>query len=112
MPKIGDFGLTKKTQSLAMDRFKTKCGTTGYMAPEMMSRTKYDGVATDVFALGVVLFNMVFGNIPFHKAGDKMHKTLDKDPVFYCQQFKYHNVNIEIMNIVSMLTHIDSRKRP
>jgi len=36
-------------------------GTLGYMAPEIFQGKGYNGELTDVFALGVVLFGMIFG---------------------------------------------------
>ena len=69
--KIGDFGLVKHTKKgLNMEKFRTKCGTLGFMAPEMLSRASYDGQATDIFAMGVILFIMVTGRPPFREAGD------------------------------------------
>jgi serine/threonine protein kinase len=71
VPKIGDFGLVKHTKKgLNMEKFKTKCGTLGFMAPEMLSRASYDGQSTDIFALGVILFIMITGRPPFREAGD------------------------------------------
>ena len=43
-------------------------GTLGYMAPEIFQGKGYHGELTDVFALGVVLFGMVFGRPPFRLA--------------------------------------------
>lgn len=43
------------------------CGTTGYMAPEMNmgNHSGYYATKADVFALGVMLFMMVNGRLPF-----------------------------------------------
>ena len=46
------------------------------MAPEIHQRKIYDGKSADVFALGVILFTMVVGNLPFRKAKDD-------DPYFH-----------------------------
>lgn len=54
--------------------FNTFKGTRrGYMAPEIHAvlgqREKmYDARKSDVFALGVVLFGMVMGKLPFERA--------------------------------------------
>ena len=77
--KILDFGIAKVTQaqqqSLPVDPdsqdFQTAIGTTmgtpKYMAPEQYGdASKVDGKA-DVFALGVILYEMVSGQVPFPK---------------------------------------------
>ena len=55
--KLGDFGFcefsTKTTHVL------TKCGTPGYLAPEILTRQKYDQKC-DLFGVGVILFMMYF----------------------------------------------------
>ena len=35
------------------------------MAPEIREGKVYDGRQTDIFSLGVILFTMVLGNLPF-----------------------------------------------
>jgi len=35
------------------------------MSPEICNKTKYDGCATDIWASGILLFNMLFGHLPF-----------------------------------------------
>lgn len=47
-----------------------------YMAPEIMSGEKYQGMTVDLFALGVILFSMRSGHQPF----DQM---ASKDDMFY-----------------------------
>jgi serine/threonine protein kinase len=43
---------------------KRKCGTPGYLAPEMIENKSYD-FKVDVFSLGVILFTMLNGSPPF-----------------------------------------------
>jgi len=42
-------------------------GTERYMAPEINEGKPYKGNTTDMFALGVMLFAMVFGVMPFQQ---------------------------------------------
>ena len=58
--KICDLGFVREDDAEA----NTFCGTTHYMAPEILARGKYDS-KVDVWALGVLLFFMLFGEFPF-----------------------------------------------
>ena len=66
--KIIDFGLSNyfnlnkenKTKLL-----KTPCGSPCYAAPEMVSGNKYNGFKTDIWAIGIVLYAMIVGYLPF-----------------------------------------------
>ena len=58
--KICDLGFAREAEENA----ETFCGTTYYMAPEIYAKKKYDN-KVDVWALGVLLFNMLFGGHPF-----------------------------------------------
>ena len=68
--KIADFGFLKQDHLL-----KTQCGTPGYQAPEIkhMFPHEYEGTKVDIFALGVMLYMMLVGSLPFREAGDKYH---------------------------------------
>ena len=51
--------------------FYTHVGTERYMAPEINEGKPYKGTTTDIFALGVVLFVMVTGVMPFYYKATK-----------------------------------------
>jgi serine/threonine protein kinase len=61
-PKIGDFGLCQHTNATLM---KTPCGSLFYAPPEVLGGKEYDGKLADVWSLGVVLFVMVTGTLPW-----------------------------------------------
>ena len=62
-PKIADFGFATYDKG----RLKEKVGTDGYSAPELYIENKrYDGFKADIFSLGVILFNLYTGHIPFN----------------------------------------------
>jgi serine/threonine protein kinase len=61
--KIVDFGLSntfKPGQFL-----KTACGSPCYAAPEMISGQEYDPQQSDVWSIGVILYAMIVGHLPF-----------------------------------------------
>ncbi|KAF8737333.1 hypothetical protein AX14_013019 [Amanita brunnescens Koide BX004] len=61
--KLGDFGFTREYERGAL--METFCGTTGYAAPEMLERKKYMGPEVDVWSLGVILYCLLTGTLPF-----------------------------------------------
>ncbi|XP_021262250.1 testis-specific serine/threonine-protein kinase 6-like [Numida meleagris] len=63
--KIADFGFSKEVSSYP-EPSTTFCGTEAYMAPEMWLQYPHDAKKLDVWSLGVVLFVMVTGDLPFH----------------------------------------------
>lgn len=69
LPHILDFGFASKISGdLENGYFATKLGTPAYMAPEIHQGAPYDGVKGDIFALAVILFQMVLGRPPFEEA--------------------------------------------
>jgi len=70
--KLCDFTLSKTLAEGSMiGVFYTNAGTELYMAPEVHEGKPYRGVAADIFALGVTLFALVTGVMPFEKRAEK-----------------------------------------
>ena len=68
IPKITDFGLAKRLDDPALNLTRSGeiLGTPNYMAPEQaQGQTQDVGPATDVYALGAILYEMVTGRPPF-----------------------------------------------
>jgi hypothetical protein len=84
-PKITDFGLAKQMDSKGdLSHTGAILGTPSYMAPEQAEGRVHDvGPHTDVYALGVILYECLTGQPPF--AGGSVHEMLARvsshDPV-------------------------------
>jgi serine/threonine protein kinase len=62
--KLLDFGLARDRVTPQLTRTGMAIGTLGYMAPEQLKAGKLDQ-KTDIWALGVILYEMVTGTLPF-----------------------------------------------
>jgi serine/threonine-protein kinase len=75
-PKLADFGVARLSEDTQpMTRSGTQVGTPYYMAPEAWEGEKLDAQA-DIWSLGVVLFEMLTGQLPFR--GDTPVAVMNK----------------------------------
>lgn len=81
--KIIDFGLCQTTESYNT-LLKTPCGSPSYAAPEMLAGRTYYGAPVDVWSLGVILFALLTGTLPFadENFSKLRRKICELDPVF------------------------------
>jgi MAP/microtubule affinity-regulating kinase len=59
--KLIDFGFS----CLSKEKLRVFCGTPSYMSPEIVSKREYYGGPSDIWACGVLLFNLLSGTFPF-----------------------------------------------
>ncbi|KAL8827305.1 MAG: hypothetical protein Q9191_003260 [Dirinaria sp. TL-2023a] len=79
--KLCDFGFTREYEGKA-SYLQTFCGTICYSAPEMLKGEKYAGEKVDVWSLGVILYALLTGELPFDDDDDLVtkHKILSTEP--------------------------------
>lgn len=79
--KLVDFGFTREYEGKA-SYLSTFCGTVCYAAPEMLRGEKYAGEKVDVWSLGIVLYALLRGQLPFDEDDDQLtkQKILKEEP--------------------------------
>ena len=84
--KLCDFGF-----AAILGERKTLCGTYEYMSPEMVQGKPYD-YKIDIWALGILLFELISAKAPFK--GNSPEEVLDqmKTKIFFNQRFSNSHV--------------------
>jgi serine/threonine protein kinase len=90
--KITDFGISKRAVDGETD-FRTNVGTSGYVAPEVIGCLSEDNqnisysVAVDIWAIGIIAFQLLLKRLPFLSHYDimcyfdgKKHLGIDNTP--------------------------------
>lgn len=73
--KLVDFGFTREYQG-STSYLQTWCGTVCYSAPEMLKGEKYAGEKVDVWSLGIILFALLSGELPFDDDEESVTKGM------------------------------------
>lgn len=104
--KLIDFGLSKQVKNKKMT---TIVGTPYYIAPEVLDG-KY-GVKCDIWSLGVVMYILLSGYLPFggNNAKDVFDKV--KEGTYSFKQKEWKRVSPEGIDLIQHMLEIDTKKR-
>ena len=104
--KLTDFGLSKMISNNEINNTTdTICGTLEYIAPEIVKGKKYNKTA-DWFSFGVVLYELICGNLPFKLRNGVFNENIFEKEIEYPE-----NISPEAKDIISKLLEIEPEKR-
>lgn len=108
--KICDFGVSRQLDK--RDSLITgKSGTPAYMAPEVHQGKQYNGQAADVWSLGVCLYAMVFGCVPFKgKSIDELSAAVIKAELNFEERIS-KTLSREVVNLLKQMLQRDPAAR-
>ena len=92
--KIADFGLSARREGDAGTGIHySTVGTRQYQAPEVLEQRSYRGDRIDIFSMGIILFTMVTGAMPYFKEAsveDPLYKMVIKNDPFNYWMIWHH----------------------
>lgn len=112
-PKLLDFGIAKHHGIATMTQSGTLWGTPAYMSPEQ-ARGDVIGPRADIYGIGVMLYELISGNLPFH-ASTQMGfavKHINDKPRSMLTIPGLHSVPVELDDFVLNLLAKDPQQRP
>ena len=77
--KLSDFGFSKFFDGLT----STHCGSFAYSAPEIYENESYDPMKSDIWSIGIVLYTLLAGQLPWIRNNQKEMVQLIKDVKIY-----------------------------
>ena len=116
--KLADFGFATKSEGKKGNGLLyTALGTASYASPELLQKKPYLGVQSDIFSLGVSLFVLVTGKMPFKHAlvDDPYYKEIVKlnfERYWEKLSSKVPPVSNEFKQLFVMLIAYDPCSRP
>lgn len=96
--KLCDFGFTREYEGKA-SYLQTFCGTVCYSAPEMLRGEKYAGEKVDVWSLGIILYALLVGELPFDEDDD----TSTKAKILTCEPKYPSQITDDAKGLIQLL---------
>lgn len=117
MIKLVDFGLTNFFYAQPGDQpegtkpretyLRTQCGSPHYAAPEVLLGRDYRGREVDIWSLGIILYAMLCGRLPFHSTTIPQLTRKIVDGKFQCPKY----LSKESSDMIRNMLRVDPKKR-
>jgi 5'-AMP-activated protein kinase catalytic alpha subunit len=105
--KIVDFGLSIMYKNAKDQVLKTACGSPCYAPPEMILGKRYSGLSTDIWTLGVILYAMTVGYLPFEdKDTNKLYKK-----ILSCDYLIPGFLSANVKDLMKLIIQVKPEKR-
>ena len=98
--KISDFGFSRYTQIGLL--VSTTCGSPCYASPECLIGKPYDGFKNDIWSLGIILYTMVTGQLPWTKKNQNELYEQIKKVEFRIPSYFSENLTILIKSLINI----------
>ncbi|KAJ6250090.1 kp78a-related [Anaeramoeba flamelloides] len=105
--KIIDFGLSNFIENKSQ-LLQTYCGSPSYTSPEILQRIEYDGTKSDVWSLGVILYALFVGKLPFNSENPR--RLYEK--IITCSYLMPIYLSKEASSLIRSCLDLQPEKRP
>ena len=100
-----DFGLS--IQYYDKELLNTPCGSPCYAAPEMIMGKKYNGLYSDLWSCGIVLYAMVCGYLPFEdKDNEKLYRKIINGKLDFPER-----ISFKCKDLIKKILNVNAKKR-
>lgn len=103
--KLGDFGFSTLAQK--SEKLTTFCGSPPYAAPELFQADWYIGTCVDVWALGILLYFMLCGCMPFRGESVGLLKRLILSGNYVCPNW----LPVEAKKLIQLILKLNPENR-
>ena len=103
--KVIDFGLSNYCADSEL--LKSACGSPCFASPEMLSGQPYNGITTDIWSSGIVLYSMLVGTLPFDD--QELNALYDQIKIgtFYIPS----TLSLEAIDFLKKILQVEPNKR-
>lgn len=111
--KVTDFGLARIVDPQEPN-LTTRCGSEEYAAPEIVQSLGYDGRLTDTWSIGIIIFALLVGYLPFTYNANKGEKISHLFHRIVMAQVKWpqnDNISLEAKQVVEQILVRNPSKR-